>query len=325
MNLINTPAKVSKIYKNTELNTANFSNFTHNDYQVYLHLISKINKIDEQGSYLETNQLNREYTLSALEFSQMFNMSLSNSYPALKQAIDKLMKTDIKIALNGKNFCRVNVCSKAEYYKNEGYINIKFTDDIMPYLAQVKERFIMYNIKEIANFGSLYTTRLYELIQEFKQTGWMLKSIAQLRESFAVSTNKLIAYADFKKKTFKHACEEINAQYHMNLTFEEIKEGRKVVAIKFLFNKTEVNQVANRITGKIRNVYNKPKAKILKGPKLKVVQTDKNKFIDKNVKSIIKEPAVSTIIQDDSSSVQAAKPIGNVISSLLSKWLPSSK
>ena len=52
----------------------------------------------------------------------------------------------------------------------------------MPYLAQVKEKFVLYNLKEIANFGSLYTTRLYELIQEFKETGWRLKSVDQLLE-----------------------------------------------------------------------------------------------------------------------------------------------
>ena len=40
-----TLSKSSKVYKNKKLNNANFSNFTHNDYQVFLHLISKIKKI----------------------------------------------------------------------------------------------------------------------------------------------------------------------------------------------------------------------------------------------------------------------------------------
>lgn len=94
----------------------------------------------------------------------------------------------------------------------------------------------MYNLKDVANFSSLYTTRLYELLQEFKETGWVLKSVPQLRDIFATGS-KFKFYKDLKKYTFAHACQEINSYYDMNLKFEELKEGRKVVAVKFVFKK----------------------------------------------------------------------------------------
>jgi plasmid replication initiation protein len=256
--------KTIKNYKNKKLNNANFGNFTHNDYQVYLYLVSKVGGVDEFGKYLQPEQLQREHKLTAKEFSEVFNVSLSNCYLILKQAVDKLMKTDVKVERGELNeIWRINVCSMAKYNKNQGFVSIQFTDSIMPYLAQVKERFVLYNLKEIANFGSLYTTRLYELIQEFKETGWMLKSVEQLREAFAVGT-KFKAYRDFKQRTFAHGCQEINDQYDMDMRFEEIKEGRKVVAVKFLFKKTLVHKVTNRKTGIEKNVYVKPKARIKK-------------------------------------------------------------
>jgi len=49
----------------------------------------------------------------------------------------------------------------------------------------------------------------------------------------------------------------------MGLSFEEEKEERKVVAVKFSFKKTTVHKVVNQYTGKTRNVYTKPKAKVL--------------------------------------------------------------
>jgi plasmid replication initiation protein len=256
--------KTIKNYKNKKLNNANFGNFTHNDYQVYLYLVSKVGGVDEFGKYLQPGQLQREHKLTAKEFSEVFNVSLSNCYLILKQAVDKLMKTDVKVERGELNeIWRINVCSMAKYNKNQGFVSIQFTDSIMPYLAQVKERFVLYNLKEIANFGSLYTTRLYELIQEFKETGWMLKSVEQLREAFAVGT-KFKAYRDFKQRTFAHGCQEINDQYDMDMRFEEIKEGRKVVAVKFLFKKTLVHKVTNRKTGIEKNVYVKPKARVKK-------------------------------------------------------------
>jgi plasmid replication initiation protein len=45
----------------------------------------------------------------------------------------------------------------------------------------------------------------------------------------------------------------------MNLGYEEIKEGRKVVAIKFIFNKTKIHKVTNQKTGVEKNLYIKPR------------------------------------------------------------------
>jgi len=169
------------------------------------------------------------------------------------------MKTDIKVERPENNsIVRINICSQAEYQKREGSIIIQFTDSIMPYLSQVRQKFVLYNLKEIADFNSLYTTRLYELIQQFKDTGYLVKSLGQLREIFAVE-NKFKKYNHFKNRTFDHACKEINNNYEMNLGYEEIKEGRKVVAIKFVFKKTKIHKVTNQRTGIEKNLYIKPK------------------------------------------------------------------
>jgi plasmid replication initiation protein len=129
----------------------------------------------------------------------------------------------------------------------------------LPYLKQVTKKFVLYNLKEVANFGSLYSTRLYELIQEFKDKGWLLKSVAQLREVFAVG-KKFADYYDFKRFTFAHAVDEINAQYPtMKLRFEELKEGRKVVAIDFRFTPSTTSEQYNPVTKQIVSVTSKPK------------------------------------------------------------------
>ncbi len=197
--------KTLKSYKNKKLNDANFADFTHNDYLVFLHLTSKLGGVDKQGKYLQTDKLQREHILTAKEYSELFNIDIDNSYKFIRKACKKLMKTSIilkKIELN--ETWEINVCSTAKYNEKQGNITIEFTDRIMPYLAQVREKFILYNLKEVANFGSLYTTRLYELIQEFKETGYLIKSVDQLREIFAVG-NKLQRYSHFKIKTFAHA------------------------------------------------------------------------------------------------------------------------
>ena len=66
-------------------------------------------------------------------------------------------------------------------------------------------------------------------------------------------------YGNFKQKTFVHACKEINNHHELNLYYEEIKEGRKVIAIKFVFKKTRIHKVTNQKTGIEKNFYAKPK------------------------------------------------------------------
>ena len=305
-------SKTPKLYKNKKLNNANFGNFTLNDYQVFLHLVSKIGGVDEFGKYLQPEQLQREHLLTAKEFSDIFEVDIHTCYRILKKALDKLMKTDIKVErIELKEVWRINICSMAKYNKGEGYVSIKFTDDIMPYLSQVTKKFVLYNLKEISNFGSLYTTRLYELIQDFKETGWMLKSISQLREAFAVG-DKFKAYRDFKIKTFAHACQEINDNYDIGLRFEEQKEGRKVVAVKFFFKQTIVTQVTNQKTGKTTNIYSKPKT-----------QT--------NIRKKVKQASLSSsldILEGQLSFMELkpeVKPMKSILSSILSKFTSPKK
>ena len=297
-------SKTPKVYKYNKLNNANFGEFTHNDYQVFLHLVSKIGGVDEEGRYLQPEQLQREHVLTAKEFSEVFNTNIHHSYRLLNKACRKLMKTDLTLARNeSAELWQINVCSRAKYNKKQGHVEIKFTDDIMPYLAQVCEKFVLYNLKEIANFNSIYTTRLYELIQQFKDTGYMIKSIDQLREVFAVG-GSFKRYNDLKRYTFAHACKEINDNYKINLGYEEIKEGRKVIAIKFVFKKTRIHKVTNQKTGIERNLYIKPKK-----------QNKKSKESKKNYPKDVLEGQMSF-----NKIKKEPKPIQSILSKMLNKF-----
>ena len=271
MNLKPIKSKTPKVYKNKKLNKANFGDYNLNDYQVFLHLISKIGGVDELGKYLQRN-----YTLEASSFAMMFNLELDGVYTTLKRVAKKLTQTSITLEQPDLfETWHISLCSFSKYNHKEGSLTVKFTEEIMPYLAQAKQKFVLYNLKEIANFGSLYTTRLYELIQEFKDTGYLVKSIEQLKTIFVVGS-QYSKYNDFKRKTFGHAVNEINSQFDMMLSFEEIKDGRKVVAIKFDFTPTYILRGVDK-TGNPKNTYIKPKRKKvieIEKPKENLTQTE---------------------------------------------------
>jgi plasmid replication initiation protein len=263
-------SKTKKIYKSNKLNTANFANFNLNDYRVYLNAIALIGGVTAQGKYIQTTDLPREYRLSALEFSKQFNVAPNNAYKILKQATDKLMKTDIRIE-GERKITRINVCEKAEYNEKEGTIDILFTGSIMEHLKQKFKKdgtsaipFTLYNLKEIADLTSIYAVRLYEYMQQWNTTsGMLIATIEKWREMLGVQPEQYKLYGHLKDKVFTQALEEINLKTGYKLVMTEIKEGRKVVRVQFDFTPDMVYSGTDPRTGETVDRHIKPKTKKL--------------------------------------------------------------
>lgn len=277
-------SKTKKIYKSNKLNTANFANFNLNDYRVYLNAIALIGGVTSQGKYIQTTDLPREYRLSAIEFSKQFNIAPNNAYKILKQATDKLMKTDIRIE-GERKIIRINVCEKAEYNEKEGTIDILFTGSIMDHLKQKLKKdgtsaipFTLYNLKEIADLTSIYAVRLYEYMQQWNTTsGMLIATIEKWREMLGVQPEQYKLYANLKDKVFTQAMEEINLKTGYNLVMTEIKEGRKVVRVQFDFTPDVVHEGMDTRTGELSTRHRKPRAKKLTGEEIAKLEAKKAK------------------------------------------------
>jgi plasmid replication initiation protein len=234
-----------------------------NDYRVYLNTIALIGGVTAQGKYIQPEELPREYRLSALEFAKQFNIAPNHAYGILKQATDKLMKTDVRIE-SGNKTIRINVCEKAEYSEKEGIIDILFTGSIMEYLQQRTKNFTLYNLKEVADLTSIYAVRLYELMQQFSSTtGMLIHTIEKWREMLGVQPTQYKLYGHLKDKVFTQALEEINLKTGYKLTMSEEKEGRKVVRVRFDFTPDMVYSGIDPRIGETVDRHVKPKTKKL--------------------------------------------------------------
>ncbi len=253
--------KLLKVCKSNDLNQASFNHLGLSAYRVFLNIITKIRRYDSNGNPIENTLINREYSLSIAEYSEEFNIPKNTAYKALKQVADKLMDTKHLLKetdeSGNKKWEKINLCSKASYIDGSGKIDIRFTEDIMPHLTELSDRFTMYNLCEITNFKSFYTTRMYELLMQYKTTGKLDISVEELRQSLnCIKTHKL--YNDFKRFGFNHAIKEINSQYDIGVQFKEVKKGKTVERIEFTFKKTMIDKVYDPVTKKVRNQLIRP-------------------------------------------------------------------
>lgn len=259
-NIIMTTKKSLKVQKSNELNQANFREFSLSSYRVFLNLLAKIQRYDIEKKLIPLKLSNRTVTLSAKDYANEFNINDDNAYGILKQAIDHLLKTSYSIPHDNGDILKINVCSQAYYRKSKGVIDIRFTEEIMPHLAGLTQNFTMYHLKDVAGFNSVYTTRLYELLMQFKITGRLEISLIDLRFSIGcVAKYKL--YADLKRFAIQHAVDEINSQWTLNLEYEEIKTGRTITDLSFTFRKTFARKSYDHVSKKMRTQLIRPRRK----------------------------------------------------------------
>ncbi len=146
-----------------------------------------------------------------------------------------------------------NWFSKAEYVKNQGVIKVNIHPDLKPFLLNLKERFIKYSLKYALSMSSAYAIRIYELLVEYKKLGFRIFELSQLHDLLKVPKSLKKRFPDFKRKVLLIAKEEINEHTDLLVDFEEIKEGRKVVKIKFIIKDKNENKKKQIIDNSDKN------------------------------------------------------------------------
>jgi plasmid replication initiation protein len=253
--------KTKKVYKNNKLNNAAIR-LNGSEYKVYLNAIALVGGVDKDGKYLQPNKLLNIYELSAKEFSEQMNINIDNAYRILKTTADKLIRNQIIVEKPELFETQViNIVDSATYNRRKGTIKIQFTQSLMEYLKQSNNNFTLYNLHEVAELTSIYAIRLYELIQQYKTTGYITRSIDQLRMIFGLDETEYKLYGDFKRKVIGQAIKEIYEKTDFSIQITEMKNARKVVALQFTFNPM-IKISGFTSEGKVRNSYKRtPKLK----------------------------------------------------------------
>ena len=120
------------------------------------------------------------------------------------------------------------------YIESEGYIELRFTKDMLPYLTQLSERFTRYALSDVAKMTSSHAIRLYELLCQWRDAGKREVAIEWLRDSFQLG-DKYPALKDFKRRVIEPAVAQINEHSPLWVKWDQRKTGRRVSHLAFTF------------------------------------------------------------------------------------------
>lgn len=198
-----------------------------NEQRILLTCISQQNSLDRLKK-------EDEFFISAMDYSETFNLELKNVYNELKEAADNLFDRHLWIK-NPKtgNPIKTRWISSIEY--KEAGVAVHFASKIIPYLSELSAEFTSYRLSNVSKLTSIYAIRLYEMLIQWKKIQKVTFDLKNFREALGIQKNEYKRMFDFKRKVLNLAIDQINAHTNINCIVKEIKTGRSITALEFRF------------------------------------------------------------------------------------------
>ena len=178
----------------------------------------------------KSNQQIFDFTVA--DFVREFpEISMDNAYKQIQTAIKRIYERSVRTEDNNR-ITEFRWVSSRTYFKNEGRFRIAMTNEVMPYLTQLKGQFTQYQLRHISSFNSVHSIRIYELVTQYRSLGYREITIEDLKKWLQVE-DKYPRFNNFKQWVLEPSITEINDKSDLFIDIEQIKCGRSIVALKF--------------------------------------------------------------------------------------------
>jgi plasmid replication initiation protein len=178
----------------------------------------------------------RAFDVTPEEYAKFFPDEV-NAARALKKAALKLKSRFVTLHPREGRAKSINWFEYAEYddAKNRngtGMVELKFTPSVMPFLTPLLEQFTQVNLLSVSRLKSVHSIRLYELISQYKSTGYRVMTIEDFRIAMDVETKykgtKLLV-----QKVLNPALEELNRVSDLKVNYKPLKVGKRIKQLYF--------------------------------------------------------------------------------------------
>ena len=193
--------------KETDLTARDYSRQSHlivnskyamssNEINLILVLLTAIDKKDEDF---------KDYIFTKKDLEKKTNKKWDTQQ--LQKTVDEIFNKPIRIKKNDNLWEKFHWFSYFKY--DNGVITCRFDKALKPYLLELKERFVISDIKHLLPMKSSYSKRMYLLLKEYSKIGSRTFHVQYLQEILKVPKSFKV-YSEFKLKVLKRAEIDIN-------------------------------------------------------------------------------------------------------------------
>ena len=218
---------------------------TTSEQRLVLAMVSKINKFDDDF---------KSYEITFKELSYLMNIDLENIHHEIKKITIRLMQRLIYIK-EDSGLVITHWVSYCRHDNKKKVISLRFDPCLKPYLLKLKSQFTIIHLNIVTQFQSMYSVRIYQLLSQYKNIGYRCIGVDEFRDMIGLTEKQYKEFKDLRKWIINQAKKEFDDKNNKcDLTFdlETIKDGRKIVRLKFIIVKqsTEQTQTAQPVQTK---------------------------------------------------------------------------
>nr|WP_012881102.1 replication initiation protein [Planococcus sp. ZOYM]ABE02507.1 PCZ2.1 [Planococcus sp. ZOYM] len=217
--------------------------------KIVLSVVSKI-QIDDEDFKI--------YEVRIRDFHEMLGLEGEPKYTEMKKITEELLKKSLEITREKGRFLQVNWFSSIEYFEHEGRIEFSFDPKLKPYLLDLKKAYTSYRLSNILSLSSASSIRLYELMKKWEYLGKWEITIEKLKDRLGIKQQSYNVYGNFKNRIIVPSINELNEKTDIQISFKEIKTGRKVVGFEFTIRHSPEKEI--KLSKLEKKETQKPKA-----------------------------------------------------------------
>ena len=234
-------------------------------------LITSIAKMDKTPlkmfelavSCINTEEPPKDNTVypSKRDLFAFFKVSDNDKHSRFKEAVEKMQKTayfQIKeVKEKGYEMTSIVPIPTVKWNSYNDEVLIRFNQDIMPYLIDLKNNFTQHALSDMAELNSKYSIILYrwlsmnynqyehysvkggrraDQVESYRNPSITVKELRLMTDT----VNEYKIMNDFTRWILEKPLEEINAHTSFNVTYEKVKKGRSIDSIVFHITKKPV-------------------------------------------------------------------------------------
>jgi plasmid replication initiation protein len=209
---------------------------TLNEKRLLLFGISKVNP----STFPDVNKPFK-FEMTAQEWKEQFGGD--NPWLMLKRSAKKLMGRTLTLhskttQSNVPDETMLNWFEEAKFFNKQGRVLVTFTRSVQVRLAGMLEQFTTIDLLAVSELTSIHAVRLYELLSQFKSTGYRVMILEDFRFAMdVVNTNK--GTKELKRAVLNPAVKQLNEKSDLFCVVEDIKDGRTITGFKFVFRTQE--------------------------------------------------------------------------------------
>lgn len=174
------------------------------------------------------DEYNKEYCILAKDFIELSGTK-TNDRDALKNACEEILSKPLKISTE-RGWLMANWCNDIEYVHEKGIITYKVSEKLKPYIIDLKNNYLKYDLKNILPLKSEYSIRVYEWLKDIYNTKQRYNK--KIIEEFEIDflRERLIVPGSYNTnnvftRVIEKAKEDLEKHTDIRFTYQALKKG----------------------------------------------------------------------------------------------------